>query len=104
MDEIFARRDLIEPALLRALSTRSDRAGFPQLSSHLCGIFATGLALYATLGTMRAVPIFIAHGIRFTDQQDGWRYKDRLIRGRAGDAARVDRKDGTGHWRPLVIG
>jgi hypothetical protein len=41
MDEIFARRDLIEPALLRALSTRSDRAGFLQLSSHLCAIFAT---------------------------------------------------------------
>lgn len=63
MDEIFARRDLIEPALLRALSTRSDRAGFLQLGSHLCAMFATGLALYATLGTLWAVPIFIAHGI-----------------------------------------
>ncbi len=58
MDEIFARRDLIEPALLRVLSTRSNRAGFLQLGSHVCAIFATGLALYATLGTSR-LPSFI---------------------------------------------
>jgi hypothetical protein len=63
MDEIFARRDLIEPGLLRALSRRSDGAGFLQLGSHVCAIFATGLALHAMLGTLWAVPIFIAHGI-----------------------------------------
>ena len=51
MDEIFARRDLIEPALLHVLSARSNRAGFLQLGSHICAIFATGVALYATLGT-----------------------------------------------------
>jgi hypothetical protein len=61
MDEIFARRDLIEPSLLRALSARSNRAGFLQFGSHICAIFATGLALHATLGTLWAAPIEHPH-------------------------------------------
>lgn len=63
MDEVFARRDLIDPAELRALSTRSDRAGWTQLGAHGGAIAATGVALHATLGTLWAVPVFLAHGV-----------------------------------------
>jgi fatty acid desaturase len=63
MDEIFARRELIDSATLRALSVRSDAAGFVQLGSHLCAIAITGAFLSATLGTVWAVPVFLIHGV-----------------------------------------
>jgi fatty acid desaturase len=63
MDEVFARRDLIEPGTLRALSARSDRAGFLQLGSHAGAILGSGWALHATWGTPWAVPVFLVHGV-----------------------------------------
>lgn len=63
MDEVFARRDLIEPKQLRQLCATSDAAGFRQLGSHLGAILATGLLLHATLGSWLVVPVFLAHGV-----------------------------------------
>lgn len=62
MDEVFARRDLIDGDMLRALCQPSDRAGFIQLGSHLGAILVTGLLLHASLGTLWAAPVFIVHG------------------------------------------
>jgi fatty acid desaturase len=64
MDEIFARRDLMDPALLRDLSTKSNVAGWCQLGSHLGAILATGTLLGLTLGApWAAVPTFLVHGV-----------------------------------------
>ncbi|MBI1776791.1 MAG: fatty acid desaturase [Proteobacteria bacterium] len=63
MDEIFARRDLLKPERLRWLSAKSDLAGLLQAGSHLGAILATGTALYLSLGTLWAIPFFLAHGI-----------------------------------------
>ena len=63
MQEVFARRDLIEPARLRALCAPSDRAGAMQVASHLGAILATGLLLHAAWGTLWAVPVFLVHGV-----------------------------------------
>ena len=63
MQEVFARRDLIDPATLRALCAPSDRAGALQVANHLGAILATGVALGLTWGTPWAVPVFILHGV-----------------------------------------
>ena len=63
MDEVFARRDLIESSALRSLSARSDRAGWVQIASHVGAILLTGAALWSTLGTFWAVPVFLLHGV-----------------------------------------
>ena len=63
MDEVFARRDLIEPKLLRQLCTASDAAGWRQLGSHLGAIALTGLMLRATMVTWWMLPVFVAHGV-----------------------------------------
>lgn len=62
MQEVFARRDLIEPVRLRSLCEASDRAGAVQALSHLGAICATGTGLWFTWGTWWAVPLFLAHG------------------------------------------
>ncbi len=63
MDEVFVRRDMIDPATLRACSTRSDAAGLVQLGTHLAAIGVTATVLAGTLGTLWAVPIFLLHGV-----------------------------------------
>lgn len=63
MQEVFARRDLIDPATLRALCAPSDRAGAMQVASHLGAILATGVALFLTWGTWWAAPVFVLHGV-----------------------------------------
>ena len=63
MQEVFARRELIDAAKLRALCAPSDRAGAIQAGSHLGAIAATGLLLHATWGSLWAVPVFLAHGV-----------------------------------------
>ena len=63
MDEIFTRRDLIDPAELRRLCEPSDRAGFVQLGAHLGLIALAAWALHATLGTVWAVGPFVALGM-----------------------------------------
>lgn len=63
MQEVFARRDLIEAPTLRRLTTASDRAGAIQVASHLGAIAASGLLLAATWGSWLAVPVFLVHGV-----------------------------------------
>src|ERR1700761_3619815 len=62
MDEVFARRDMIAPARLKALSVKSDARGFARLGGHLAAIAATGTGLWLTWGSWLALPFFIAHG------------------------------------------
>jgi fatty acid desaturase len=63
MDEIFARRDLIDAGDLRRLCEPSDRAGFVQLGGHLAVIALAAWALHATLGTMWAIVPFLVLGV-----------------------------------------
>jgi fatty acid desaturase len=63
MDEVFVRRDLIEPARLRVLSAKSDAMGFLQLGSHLGAIALSTWALGLSLGTWWCVPAFMLQGV-----------------------------------------
>jgi fatty acid desaturase len=63
MDEVFARRDMIAPARLKALSVKSDLRGALRLGGHVAALAVTGAALFLTWGSWFAVPFFIAHGV-----------------------------------------
>ncbi|MGO9991206.1 MAG: fatty acid desaturase [Steroidobacteraceae bacterium] len=63
MDEVFARRDIIETATLRRLCVPSDAKGIAQAVSHLGAIMCTGTLLWFALGTWWIVPIFMVHGV-----------------------------------------
>jgi fatty acid desaturase len=63
VDEVFGRRELIEPARLKELSVKSDRSGFLQLGSHFGAVFLSGFCVALTWGTAWCIPFFIAHGI-----------------------------------------
>ncbi len=63
MDEVFARRDLIDAATLRALSAPSNRAGALQAFSHVGAILANGMLLWFALGTWWSVPLFMVQGV-----------------------------------------
>ncbi len=63
MDEVFARRELIDAQALRQLCAPSDAAGLAQVASHLGAIVATAGLLWASLGTLWVVPAFMAHGV-----------------------------------------
>jgi fatty acid desaturase len=63
MNEVFARRDVIDPARLRALCTTSNLAGIIQTLSHLGAIALTGTLLWMLRSTLWAVPLFMVHGI-----------------------------------------
>ena len=62
MDEVFARRDVIDSETLKRLCVPSDARGALQAASHLGAIGITGTTLWFTLGTGWAVPVFIVHG------------------------------------------
>ena len=62
MDEVFARRDVIDAETLKRLCVPSDARGALQVASHLGAIGLTGTLLYQTLGSGWAVPVFIVHG------------------------------------------
>jgi fatty acid desaturase len=63
MDEVFARRDMIAPARLKAFSVKSDLRGAVRLGGHVAALAVTGTALLLTCGSWLAVPFFIAHGV-----------------------------------------
>jgi fatty acid desaturase len=63
MDEVFARRDLIDAATLRRLCVASDAKGAAQTLSHLGAIGATGCLMGLTYSTPWVVPLFVAHGV-----------------------------------------
>ena len=52
MDEVFARRDMIAPARLKALSVKSDLRGAVRLGGHVAALAVTGTALLLTLGKL----------------------------------------------------
>src|SRR6266446_4740538 len=63
VDEIFVRRDVIDPAKLRTLCVASNGAGAVQTLSHLGAIAVTGTLLWLWGGTWWAVPLFAVHGV-----------------------------------------
>jgi fatty acid desaturase len=62
MEEVFARRDLIDAPTLKALCRPSDTRGALQLFSHVGVLLGTGALLLAAWGTPWAVPVFVVHG------------------------------------------
>jgi fatty acid desaturase len=63
MNEVFARRDLIDPKVLRSLCAPSNFRGAVQTLSHVGAIGVTGTLLWLTRGTIWAVPVFMVHGV-----------------------------------------
>ena len=63
MDEVFARRGVIDPARLRSLCVPSNTRGAIQVLSHGGAIGVTGTLLWLTRDMIVAVPLFMAHGI-----------------------------------------
>jgi fatty acid desaturase len=63
VDEVFARRDVIDSARLRGLCATSDAAGALQTLSHLGAIGCTGTLLWLLRGTWWVVPVFMVHGV-----------------------------------------
>ena len=63
MQEVFARRDLIEPATLRRLCAPSNTRGFIQLGTHLGAIACSGSLLWLLRGSWWAMPVFVVHGV-----------------------------------------
>lgn len=62
MDDWVFRRDLIDPAQLKALSERSDARGALQAASHFAAIGASGYLLHLTYASLWSVPAFILYG------------------------------------------
>jgi fatty acid desaturase len=70
MDEVFARRDLITPDVLRRLTQKSDLSGWLQVASHFGAIAVTGAALWWGIGPGAGTPFglpvaivaFLLHG------------------------------------------
>ena len=63
MDEVFARRDVIDAAKLRGLYVASNGAGAMQTLSHVGAIGVTGTLLWLTRGAWWAMPVFLVHGV-----------------------------------------
>ena len=53
MDEVFARKDMIEAARLKALSVKSDGYGFLQVATHLGALLGSGWLLLFRLTIQR---------------------------------------------------
>ncbi len=62
MDEVFARRDLIDPQQLKLLCLPSDAKGAVQVLSHLGALGLSGAGLWLLWGTPWAIPVFMVHG------------------------------------------
>ena len=62
MDEVFARRDVIDAPTLKRLCAPSDLKGAVQTLSHLGALGVTGTALSATWGSAWAILPFMVHG------------------------------------------
>jgi fatty acid desaturase len=65
VDEVFGRRDLINPAKLRELSIKSDARGWLELGSHIGAVALSGTCVALMWGTVWAMPAFVVHGILF---------------------------------------
>lgn len=62
-EEVFARRDLIDPAAMRSLCTPSNAAGAVQTLSHVTAIGGSGALLWMGWGVWWAIPLFMIHGV-----------------------------------------
>jgi len=62
VDEVFVRREVIDPAHLRGLCVASNRAGATQTLSHLAAIGVSGTLLGFWGSTWWAIPLFAVHG------------------------------------------
>jgi fatty acid desaturase len=63
MNEVFARRDLIDPGRLRSLCAQSNVAGSMQALSHVGAVVLTGGLLWQLRFSVWAVPLFVVQGI-----------------------------------------
>ena len=63
MDGTFIRSRIVDPQVLRGLCQRSDTRGMIQAGTHFGAILLTGATLWASWGTLWAVPVFVVHGI-----------------------------------------
>jgi fatty acid desaturase len=63
VDEVFVRREVIDPARLRALCATSNARGALQFLSHLGAVALVGLWLWQSRASWRAVPLFALQGI-----------------------------------------
>lgn len=63
MDEVFARRDVIDNATLKRLCLPSNTRGALQALSHIGAIATSGTLLWLTHSTPWAIPLFMLHGI-----------------------------------------
>ena len=63
MDEVFARRDLLDVSRLRSLCVASDTRGASQALSHVGAIGVSGTVLWMTRGSFWAVPAFAIQGV-----------------------------------------
>jgi len=63
VEERFGPREIVDDALLRSLSQRSDAFGLVQLALHAGVIVATGAAIALTRGSWWVAPAVLAHGI-----------------------------------------
>jgi fatty acid desaturase len=63
MNEVFARRDLIDVADLRRLCAPSNTMGALQACSHIGAIIATGYLLWMIRGSAWSIPVFMAYGV-----------------------------------------
>ena len=62
MDEVFARRDLLEAATLKALCRPSDVRGGLQTLSQLLVLSLTGGLLLRCPNSLWCIPVFMVHG------------------------------------------
>jgi fatty acid desaturase len=63
VDEVFVRRDMLDPDTMRALCIRSDLRGTLQTLSHVGAIGVSGTLLWLGGGAFWALPVFVAHGV-----------------------------------------
>jgi fatty acid desaturase len=63
MDEVFARRDLIDAATLRRLCVPSNARGAIQALSHIGAICLSGYLLWWSRGSAWLAPAFMVHGV-----------------------------------------
>ena len=62
MDEVFARRDLLDAQTLKELCRPSDLRGALQLVSHAAALIVTGALTVRLWGSAWMIPAFMAHG------------------------------------------
>jgi fatty acid desaturase len=63
MDEVFVRREVIDPGALRALCVPSNARGALQALSHVGAVMVVGTLLWLARATAWVVPLFLAQGV-----------------------------------------